>query len=161
MPIASSPASFSVYDLGSSWENQHGGAQGLASLAGRPVVIAMVYTHCGTTCPLIIETMKRLEAKSHNVSLVLLSLDPDVDDARALARYAREKALSGRWTLLRGSEGATRELAAVLDVRYRRASAAELDHSNTITILDSAGRIVSQQPSWDGDAALAALSSLR
>lgn len=146
--VASAPGeSFAVYDLGSTWRDQHGATRAIASLAGRPVVMAMIYTHCSATCPLIIGEMKRIEhATPPDVALVLVSLDPDRDTAGRLAEYASTEGLTaGRWTLLSGSDDDTRALAATLGVRYRRVSADELAHSNTLTLLDATGTIVHQE----------------
>jgi len=147
-------ATFSVYDLDAVWHDQHGAARTLASLAGRPVVMAMIYTHCAASCPLTVATMKRIDAVADGrVGLVLVSLDPTRDSTRRLAGYAAEHGLDGaRWTLLRGSDDAVRDLAAALGVRYRRATAAELAHTNTLTVLDARGAVVHQTATL-GDAA--------
>ena len=139
--------SFAVYDLGSTWRDQQGTTRLIGSLAGRPVVMAMIYTHCSATCPLIIGEMKRIEhASGSSVGLVLVSLDPDRDTAGRLAEYASTEGLTpGRWTLLSGNDDDTRALAAALGVRYRRVSAEELAHSNTLTLLDATGTIVHQE----------------
>jgi protein SCO1/2 len=152
---------FSVYDLESQWRDQHGAALRLADLAGRPRALALVYTHCSSTCPMIVETMQRLEAATDsNVGFVLVSLDPSRDSTAQLAAYARTHKLSSRWTLLTGSDDDVRELAALIGVRYDRVSETELAHTNTITILDRTGVIAAQEPSWDAAKALAALRTL-
>lgn len=140
-------SAFSVYDLGGAWRDQAGHTVGLESLRGRPRVVAMVYAHCTSTCPLAIAEMKRLEAVTdRRLGLVLVSLDPERDTPDALAGYAREHALdAARWTLLSGSDDAVRDVAATLGVRYRRTTAGELAHSSTLTLLDDDGRVVMQQ----------------
>lgn len=152
---------FAVYDLASSWRDQRGATRPIASLAGRPVVMAMIYTHCSATCPLIIGEMKRIEHADPGVALVLVSLDPDRDTPGRLAEYASTEGLSDRWTLLSGSDDDTRALAATLGVRYRRISAEELAHSNTLTLLDASGTIVHQEMGLGAaDAILRASSAL-
>jgi len=138
---------WSIYDLGSTWRDQHGMERRLASLAGRAQVLAMVYTHCTSTCPLAIAEMRRIEAATDtSVGLVLVTLDPDHDTPAVLAEYARMRELdAARWTLLTGADDDVRELAATLGVRYRRLSPAELAHSNTLTLIDAAGYVVHQQ----------------
>jgi protein SCO1/2 len=149
---------YSVFDLASTWRDQDGRSVSLASLRGRPRAMAMVYTHCTSTCPLILETLKQLEAKTDSsVAFVLVSIDPARDSVGQLAAYAREHGLSSRWTLLAGDDDAIRELAATLGVNYRRLSADELAHANVITVLDRDGAVVAQQPSWDATDVLAAL----
>ena len=154
---------FSIYDLGSSWYDQRGATRPIASLAGRPTVVAMIYTHCQATCPLIIGEMKRLEhATAPEVALVLVSLDPDRDTPGRLAQYASMEGLpEGRWTLLSGTDEDTRALAAALGVRYRRISAAELAHSNTLTLLDASGAVVRQEMGLGaGESILRAIQTL-
>ena len=140
-PVRDDAERWSIYDLGSSWRDQHGTQRRLSSLAGRAQVLAMAYTHCTSTCPLAIEA-----ATDTSVGLGLVSLDPDHDTPAALAEYARMRGLDAkRWTLLTGAPDDVRELAATLGIRYRRLSPAELAHSNTLTLIDAAGYVVHQQ----------------
>jgi protein SCO1/2 len=155
---------WSVYELGSSWRDQHGAERRLSSLAGRAQVLAMIYTHCTSTCPLAIAEMKRIEAATDtSVGLVLVTLDPEHDTPAVLAEYARARELdASRWTLLGGSSDAVRELAAALGVRYRRLSPAELAHSNTLTLLDASGSVIHQQQGLgERDETIAAARALR
>jgi protein SCO1/2 len=149
---------FSVYDLDGTWRDQSGATRTLASLRGTPVLLAMVYTHCTATCPLAVSELKRIAAIEPGVRLVLVSLDPARDDPTRLARYAADRALDAqRWTLLTGSDAGVRDLAATLSVRYRRVTAADLAHSNLITLLDREGRIRRQTSGPMDDAAIAEL----
>ena len=155
-PAASAAAStdgdrYSVYDLDSRWRDQRGAARPLSSLRGRPQVVAMIYTHCSTTCPFTVAEMKRIERESpRDVGFVLVSLDPARDDPARLATFASERGLdASRWTLLDGSDDDVRELATVLGVRYRRLSPDELAHSNALTLLGPEGAVVYQHAGLD------------
>jgi protein SCO1/2 len=151
-----SDTAYSVYELASTWRDQQGRERTLSSLRGRPQLVAMVYTHCSTTCPITVDQMKRIERESADVGLVLFSLDPDHDAPERLAEYARERGLdAARWTILTGDAGDVRELAATLGVRYRRISPEELAHSNTVTLLDDAGTPVYQGTGPRSDADIA------
>ncbi len=145
---------YSLYELGSTWRDERGEQRALAALGGRPRVIAMVYTHCGASCPITVAEMKRIAASTPaGVGFVLVSLDPERDTPGRLASYAADLALDpARWTLLNGPDDQVRELAALLGVRYRRTSAAELAHSNVLTLVDAAGVVVRQQQGLDGTA---------
>ena len=151
--LASSSSSerYSIYDLDARWHDQRGTAMQLASLRGRPQLLAMIYTHCSTTCPFTVAEMKRIERESPaNVGFVLVSLDPARDDPARLAVFAKERGLDpSRWTLLDGSDDAVRELATVIGVRYRRISPTELAHSNALTLLDADGVVVDQHAGLD------------
>jgi len=135
---------FSIYDLGSTWRDQTGAERTLESLRGKPVLLAMVYTHCTAVCPLSVTEMKRVEAAHSDVRLVVVSLDPEHDSPQRLAEFARERGLSNRWTLLTGNTNDVRDLAATLGIRYRRASADDIAHSNILTLLDADGRVAQQ-----------------
>lgn len=147
---------YSVYDLPASWRDQRGEARTLASLGGRVQVVAMVYTHCSATCPLVLAQLKRIEssipaARRDQVGFVLVSIDPERDTPGRLAEFAASSRLDpARWTLLAGSDDAVRELAAVLGVRYQKADAGELAHANVLTVLDRTGVIAHQQLGLDG-----------
>ena len=154
----SATESFSVYELPASWRDQAGATRSLSELRGQPVLVAMIYTHCTATCPLAVAELHRIAALDTSARVVLVSLDPQRDDPDRLARYAREHGLdAARWTLLTGSDGDVRELAATLGVRYRRVTPDDLAHSNLITLLDSEGRIVDQSSGRLDVATIAAL----
>ena len=148
---ATAGENYSVYDIDGRWRDQRGATRQLASLRGRPQVVAMIYTHCSTTCPFTVAEMKRIERESpREVGFVLVSLDPARDDPARLAEFARERGLdASRWTLLDGSDDAVRELATVLGVRYRRLSPEELAHSNALTLLDAEGGVAYQHAGLD------------
>lgn len=157
-PVRSRDERFSVYDLGSAWRDQTGARRELTSLRGRPVLLAMIYTHCTSVCPLSVSEMKRVEAANPGVRLVLVSLDPEHDSPERLAVFARERGLSpARWILLTGSTNDVRDLAATIGVRYRRISADDLAHSNLLTLLDGDGRVASQGTGAIDDDVLAAI----
>jgi protein SCO1 len=154
------PSLFSVYELDANWTDQHGTTRPLASLAGRPQVVALVYTHCAFACPRILADMKRLEseldAAAADVGFVLVSLDPDRDTPARLSEYAAATRLDpAQWTLLTATPDAVLELAMLLGVRYRR-NGADFEHSNVLTVLDDEGRIVHRQVGLGTDPAQSA-----
>ncbi len=155
-------ASFSVYDLGSTWRDQYGATRSLSDLRGRPSVVAMIYTRCTSTCPLAIGELHRIEAATDSsLGLLLVSLDPAVDTPAILAQYAREHGMIGpRWTLLSGSASDVRDLAATLGIRYRRLTPDDIAHSNLLTLLDAQGHVTRQHAGLADDGLIAAAKSL-
>jgi protein SCO1/2 len=146
LALSLSSANPSLYDaLTSTWTTQKGEHVKLASLAGKPVVIAMIYAHCRAMCPLTIADMKSIERKlgKGEARFVLVSFDPARDTPELLKQLALDDKLDD-WTLLGGSDGDVRELAAVLGVKYRKAGD-EFVHSAIITVLDERGAIIAQQ----------------
>jgi protein SCO1 len=152
-PVASD---YTVYDLPSVWRDQRGDTIALRMLAGRVQVVAMVYTNCTVTCPLVMGALKRIEgsipeAQRGRVGFVLVSLDPQRDTPGRLAEWAEQNRLDpNRWTLLSGSDDAVREFAATLDVRYQRQPDGEVAHTNGITVLDRTGALAHRQLSLEG-----------
>ena len=146
-----SGAGRSIYQLTGTWHDQHGDSLALGTMAGRVRVVAMVYTNCHSSCPLIIADMKRIEAslterERSQVGFVLVSLDPARDTPAQLAEWAGSIGLDDKYyTLLSGSDGAVRELSAALDVRYQTQQNGELAHTNGLSILDRDGNIAHQQ----------------
>lgn len=136
----------SVYQLPSTWTNQHNQPLALDQLKGKVQVMAMIYTSCGYACPRIVQDMKAIEDTlpgniRKNVGFVLVSLDSKRDDPAQLARYARQQGLGDRWVLLHGTPGQVRELSMLLNVKYREGQDHRISHSNEILILDSAGTV--------------------
>ena len=142
---------YSLDDLPTVWQDQRGDTLRLAALAGRVRLVAMVYTSCHATCPLIVADLKQVEAalpagRLGEVGFVLVSLDPERDTPGRMAEWAGRTGLDpARWTLLSGDAGEVRELAAVLGVRYQPQADGELAHTNAITVLDRTGAVVHQQ----------------
>lgn len=154
--IAAAPAvptatDWSVYDLPSTWVTQRGDSLRLAALAGPVRIVAMVYTECRATCPLIVADLQRIVAavpaeRRADVGVVLVSLDPQRDTPGRLAEWAAETRLDpAQWTLLNGTDAAVRELAATLDVRYQAQPDGEVAHTNAIHVLNERGAVVHRQ----------------
>jgi protein SCO1 len=145
-PVEDRDESFSVFDLDSRWLDQAGRSLSLREVGGKAIVVSMIYTSCTATCPRIIADLKRIEStllpgELSNVRFVLVSLDSERDTPGQLATWAQELRLdASRWTLLSGSDGAVRELAATLHVRYQQQASGEIAHTNEITILDGRGQ---------------------
>lgn len=141
----------SLHDLDIRWHDQDGKVRTIADLNDGPLVVAMIYTTCVHTCPLIIADLKQLEAaltqeQRAGVRFVLVSMDPERDTVEQLATFARDARLdTARWTLLTGSSADVRMTAAALGIRYRAGASGDIDHSNAITILDAEGEVAYKQ----------------
>ncbi len=68
---------------------------------GRPVVMNFVFTTCGTICPLLSQTLERLQAKlgaeRNKVHLVSITIDPEEDTPARLAEYAKRYHAGPEW----------------------------------------------------------------
>lgn len=147
----------SLYQLGSTWTNQHGESVPFHALRGKPQLVAMVFTRCGYACPRIVHDMKHIlsalpEEQRDEVGATLVSIDPDRDTPEELHHFAAMHELSSpQWTLLRSDDSDVRELAAVLGVRYKQEADGQFAHSNIITLLNAEGEIVLQQEGLGDD----------
>ena len=147
----------SLYQLDSSWTNDAGAAVKLASLRGRPQVVAMFFANCTYACPLLVYQMKQIEAAlpaqlRDNVGFTLVSFDTARDTPTALHAYRLQQGLAPeRWTLLRGGPGDVLELAALLNVKFKKDAQGQFLHSNVITLLNAEGEIVCQQLGLNSD----------
>lgn len=78
-----------------------------ASLLGRPLVIAALFSTCTGPCPSIARGLKSLQEslRDTDVLLVAVSVDPAHDTPEVLARYAAHQGADpARWIFLTGEE---------------------------------------------------------
>jgi protein SCO1/2 len=145
----------SVYQLDLALTDQEARTGKLADLRGRPVLIAMFYTSCKYVCPLIIESLRRVDqalpaGERARLRVVLVSFDPEHDTPRVLRATADERKVdTARWTLARTDADGVQKLAAVLGVQYRAIQNGDFNHSTVISLLDADGRIVAHSGRTD------------
>ncbi len=141
----------SLYLLNAIWTSDVGREVKLEVLRGRPQVIALFFTNCEHSCPLIVENMKAIDKAlpgnvRDKVDFLLVSIDPERDTPEALRGFRARHALpTERWTLLRGNAEATRQLAGMVGFSYQPGSPTQYAHSLLISIMDESGVIVFQQ----------------
>jgi len=136
----------SIYQVGGTWQTENNQSIQLQSLAGRQQVIALIFTGCSNSCPVIVESMKRVESKipanmRNKIGFVLVSLTPDTDTPKMLKTFAEKKGLNSNWMLLRGNNELVRTLSNALNGRYKVAKDGDVAHSNTVTLLNNQGQI--------------------
>lgn len=147
----------SLYQLDSAWTNDDGAEVKLASLRGRPQVVVMFFANCTYACPLLVYQMQQLEAAlpeslRDKVGFTLISFDTERDTPAALHNYRLGHALANqRWTLLRGGPDDVLELAALLNVKFKKDAQGQFIHSNVITLLNAEGEIVCQDLGLNSD----------
>ena len=147
----------SLYQLDAKWTNDAGATLPLASLHGRPVVLAMFFASCEYACPILVAQMQRIrEALPADVrdatQFVLVSFDAARDTPEALHAYRERLGLTGaRWTLLHGDPADVQELAMILGVKYKEDTRGQFAHSNLITVLNRQGEIAHQRAGLQGE----------
>ncbi|MCK9481019.1 MAG: SCO family protein [Bacteroidia bacterium] len=141
----------SIFNLSSQWQNQHGENLMLKDLQRKTLVVVMIYTQCKAACPILVAKMKQIESKINpklieDVSLVLVSIDPEFDTPEQLNKFAKKNNMEAKqWVFLRSNELATQEFANVLSMKYKKIDPIDFSHSNIITVFDPRGKMVSQE----------------
>ena len=141
----------SIYRVKSNWTDDAGKTVRLESLRGRPIVLALFFTNCQHSCPIIARDMKAMQAAlsagaSARTQFVLVSIDPERDSAAALKAFRTKYKLTGdRWTLLTGSVDSVRQLAEKIGFNYAPGSKTQFAHSLLITVLNGTGVIAHEQ----------------
>ncbi len=143
----------SIFHLKGGWKTSEGREAPLSALAGKTLVVALVYTSCQFSCPLIIQEMERVRKQVKDTPVdatryVLVSMDPSRDTPDVLRSFAKKRKLDAdRWILLTAaSEDQVREFSTVIGVNYKKVGN-DFAHSNLITVIDRNGVIKFSKPS--------------
>lgn len=137
----------SLYQLDADLVDQAGHERGLDMYRGSPVLITMFYGSCQATCPMIIDTLRSTERglsaeQRQNLRVLLISFDPERDTPQALAKIAATRRIdTSRWTLATADADTVRDIAALLDVQYRKLPSGEFSHAAVITVLSPDGEV--------------------
>jgi protein SCO1/2 len=136
----------SIYDLAVTLIDESGQERSLDIFRGHPVLITMFYGTCTVACPLLTSDLKRIErlitepARSRT-RVVMVSFDRARDTPAVLSRLKRLHGMDAqRWLLASAPDDEARDLAGVLDIRYRKLDNGEFFHSSVIVLLDEQGR---------------------
>lgn len=123
----------------------------LSDLRGRPVVVSLVFTSCGTVCPIttdhlrehILRARKALGAGGFTV--LTFGFDASGDTPKQLAGFAGTHGLTGldNWHVASADEATTAAFLDELGFSYREA-AGGFDHVTQTSILDAEGRVYRQ-----------------
>jgi protein SCO1 len=157
-PLAKVEAA-SIYDLALPLVDETGAARSIDTFRGHPVLITMFYGSCPVACPILTSDLKRIERQlpestRADVRILMVSFDPDRDTPQVLSRLKRERELDGaRWTLASAGSDEARELAGVLNIKYRKLDNGAFFHSSVIVLLDRQGRPQARIDGASNDAA--------
>lgn len=154
-------SSKSLYQLDARWTTDAGRSVALASLRGRPVVLAMFFAQCEYACPVLVNDLKRLQAAMpadvrKQTQIVLVTFDTVRDTPPALRAFRERMSLDEQWTLLRGDNDSVQELAMLLGVKFKQDARGQFAHSNLFTLLNAEGEMVHQHAGLNGDVSEAA-----
>jgi protein SCO1 len=140
----------SVYQLDARLQDQHAQMRYWSSNRGEVRVVTMFYSNCPHACPLIVETIKSVEAalsgdERKRLQIDMISFDAERDTPTRLKTMAAQRGVDDpRWHLYRAAPAEATQLGALLGVRFRKLADGEFNHSSVLILLDSEGRILTR-----------------
>jgi protein SCO1/2 len=149
--VAAAPFTYdSLYQLEATFTDDTGKPFSLGELRGRPIALNLFFASCGYACPLTVTDLLAIQSSlpaelRARTAFVLVSFDTARDTTEVLAHYRAQRQLDANWIILRGSDDAVRELAALVGVKYKQEADGSFAHSNLVTILNAQGEIVHQR----------------
>lgn len=139
----------SIYMLPDSFITQDKKPVVLANFAGKPTIIAMIFTHCEYACPRLVADIQdirdSLDLPEGKVNYVLVSFDTERDTPEHLKTYANNLKLDTDFTLLHGSEESVRTLSVLLNVQFQKDATGNFSHSNIVSVLGKDGTLLNQK----------------
>jgi len=118
--------------------DQDGRAVTAASLRGKPVVYAFVYSTCRDTCPAEVQTIRgALDDLGRDVPVMGVSVDPANDTPKRATAFLLEQHMTGRMQFLLGSRA---QLAPVWRAFGIQPESRRLEHSAHVVLADARGR---------------------
>jgi len=132
---------------GLTFEHENGPVS-IESFRGRPAVFLFGYTQCPDVCPTTLSdlarALKSMGADASAVQVVMVTIDPQRDDAVHMARYTR--IFDSRFVGLSGSETQIADAASRFGVHFARSSDAagdaySMEHTASLLVLDAEGRL--------------------
>jgi protein SCO1/2 len=145
LPVLFPAAQFNLVD-------QDGKPFSSRDLHGRPWAAAFIFTHCGSSCPVLTAMMSRLQKTlPPEVMLISFSVDPESDTPPVLKGYAASYyADESHWRFLTGPKDA---IAAVIkDMKTPFQPAGDngpIAHSVNLLLVDADGQIRGNYVSTD------------
>ena len=127
-----------------------GSQASFAGTNGHVRIATLMYAHCPSSCPLAIDTLKRMQTQLPSdlrarLTLIALTVNPTQDTLPTLAEFARERALpASHWIVGRPSAQGVEQIAAGLGVSYRVLADGSVDHQSAFALLDSRGNLVAR-----------------
>jgi protein SCO1/2 len=153
MVLAAPPESPQVFSQVGAFElvERSGAEVTREDLLGRPWVASFVFTRCTGPCPMIVGTLRKLQARLEDggARIVTFSVDPEWDTPEVLRQYAAEHGADPRrWLFLTGEE---KSIHALIQKSFlsavERAPAGEapigqqVTHRTQLVAVDKKGRV--------------------
>jgi protein SCO1/2 len=105
-----------------------------------PVLLDFVYTSCTAVCPLLSETFEQVQRElgpgAAGLTMVSISIDPEVDTPKVLRAYARTYHAGPQWRFLTGDPKDVAEVQRAFDT-WR---ANKMDHASIVLLRPDPGK---------------------
>jgi protein SCO1 len=112
----------------------------LSAFRGQVVVIAFLYSTCGSTCTLIAQQIRgALNELPHPPTVLIVSADPAADTRASVERFLSQVSLAGRVYYLTGSPAQLRAVWHAYRVTPASAGRAAFDAAATVYLVDPTG----------------------
>jgi len=120
--------------------DQNGSRVSLSSYRGRVVVVAFLYSTCGSPCVVIAQQIRgALDELGRSVPVLVISAEPAADTPSSVRRFLRHVSLSGRVRWLSGSPAQLRPLWHAFRVPPASAGRAAFARSASVFLIDRRG----------------------
>jgi protein SCO1/2 len=127
--------------------SQDGTEVTLASLRGKVVAVAFIYTWCPDICPMLTDKMARVQDElgkdfGSKIAFVSITIDPERDTPAVLKEYASSfKADVAGWSFLTGAPAVVLDVAHRYGVAVAKAAGGGIDHTLLTTLIDRQGNM--------------------
>lgn len=136
LPVVMSSPAFTLPDLNGQSISQD-------SFTGKIRLVEFIFTHCPDICPATTSNLIRLQSplKENNwfgqrVQFLAITFDPERDTPEVLRQYAKRMGMDmSGWTVLRGQEEETKQLAARYNIDIRKLGDGQFVHTITSLLL--------------------------
>jgi protein SCO1/2 len=125
--------------------SQDGVHVSLRDFRGRVVAVTFIFASCTDSCPLLTDTMVRVQDKlgpafGPRVAFVSITVDPERDTPEVLRQYADSFSADLRgWAFLTGDPASIRDVARKYGVFARETSVGDIDHTFLTSLVDPKG----------------------
>jgi protein SCO1/2 len=120
--------------------DQAGAPVSLAAYRGQVVIVAFLYSSCGSACVVIAQQIRgALDELGRAVPVLVISADPAADTPAGVERFLRKVSLSGRVRWLSGSPAQLRPVWHAFHVLSASAGHAAFARTASVFLIDRRG----------------------
>lgn len=148
----------SIYNSTLLWKDDKNNDYLISQSKGKKLLMAMAYTSCQGTCPMIVSKLKKVEKlflkNNIPVDIVIISFDPTIDIPAVSSEYYRNKMgiKKDNWHFLSGSVNDTRKISMLLGIRFAiNPISKAIVHDNKIILLNENGVVEKKLESLDDE----------